>query len=170
MAALNDTDFERLFMSYKNEIYKLAYTYVHNEADALDIVQETAYQGFISRKSLKDKDKFKSWVLTITVNKSLDHLKKKRPEPVDDITIYSGHHTDTEESLFEFEEKLKTLTLNEKNIVVYKCFFDYTFEMIGETLRISLSTVKNQYYRAIEKLRLEQSGSMSRIKSKYRQR
>ena len=159
MAALNDTDFEHLFMKYKNEIYKLAYTYVHNEADALDIVQETAYQGYISRKSLKDREKFKSWVLTITVNKSLDLLKKKKPEPVEDITLYSGHTTGREESLFEFEEKLKTLTLNEKNIVVYKCFFDYTFEMIGETLRISLSTVKNQYYKAIEKLRLEEESN-----------
>lgn len=159
MAALNDTDFEQLFMTYKNEIYKLAYTYVHNEADALDIVQETAYQAYVSRKALKDRERFKSWVLTITVNKSLDLLKKKRPEPVEDITLYSGHLTDKEDSLFEFEEKLKTLTLNEKNIVVYKCFFDYTFEMIGETLRISLSTVKNQYYKAIEKLRLEEESN-----------
>jgi len=163
MAALKDTDFENLFMTYKNEIYKLAYTYVHNEADALDIVQETAYQGFISRKTLKDRAKFKSWILTITVNKSLDLLKKKKPEPVEDITVYSGHLTDREDSLFEFEEKLKTLTLNEKNIVVYKCFFDYTFEMIGETLRISLSTVKNQYYKAIEKLRLEEESNETYI-------
>ena len=159
MATLNDMDFEHLFMNYKHDIYKLAYTYVHNEADALDIVQETAYQAYISRKTLKDKDKFKSWVLTITVNKSLDLLKKKRPEPVADISIYSGYLTNSEESLFEFEEKLKTLTLNEKNIVVYKCFFDYTFEMIGETLRISLSTVKNHYYKAIKKLRLEEESN-----------
>ena len=163
MAALNDLEFEKHFMMYKNEIYRLAYTYVHNEADALDIVQETAYQAYVSRKTLKDRERFKSWVLTITVNKSLDLLKKKRPEPVEDITLYSGNLTDKEDSLFEFEEQLKTLTLNEKNIVVYKCFFDYTFEMIGETLRISISTVKNQYYRAIEKLRLEEESNESFI-------
>lgn len=156
MAALKEPDFEKLFMTYKNEIYKLAYTYVQSEADALDIVQETAYQAYVSRKTLKDREKFKSWVLTITVNKSLDHLKKKRPVPVEDITLYSGQETKSEDSLFEFEEKLKTLTLNEKNIMIYKCFFDYTFEMIAETLLISISTVKNQYYRAIEKLRLEE--------------
>lgn len=159
MAALKEPDFEKLFMTYKNEIYKLAYTYVQSEADALDIVQETAYQAYVSRKTLKDREKFKSWVLTITVNKSLDHLKKKRPVPVEDITLYSMHLTDKEDSLFEFEEKLKTLTLNEKNIVVYKCFFDYTFEMIGETLLLSISTVKNHYYKAIEKLRLEEESN-----------
>ncbi len=125
----------------------------------MDIVQETAYQAYVSRKTLKDRERFKSWVLTITVNKSLDLLKKKRPEPVEDITLYSAHLADKEDTLFEFEEKLKTLTLSEKNIVVYKCFFDYTFEMIGETLRISLSTVKNQYYKAIEKLRLEEESN-----------
>jgi RNA polymerase sigma-70 factor (ECF subfamily) len=156
MAAIKDSDFDNLFMTYKNEIYRLAYTYVHNEADALDIVQETAYQAYVSRKTLKDKEKFKSWVLTITVNKSLDYLKKKRPEPVEDIARYGESPAGGSDSLLEFEDSLKTLTLTEKNIVVYKCFFDYTFEMIGETLRISSSTVKNHYYRAIEKLRLEE--------------
>lgn len=156
MVLINETDFTELFMAFKNDIYRLAYTYVHNEADALDIVQEAAYQAYVSRKTLKDRNKFKSWILTITVNKSLDHLKKKRPEPVEHIEIYPTGISKETENLMDFEDSLGLLTLTEKNIVVYKCFFDYTFEMIGENLRISSSTVKNHYYKAIEKLRQEE--------------
>jgi len=156
MVPINEIEFTELFMSFKNDIYRLAYTYVHTEADALDIVQETAYQAYVSRKTLKDRNKFKSWILTITVNKSLDHLKKKSPEPVDHIEIYPKGISKETENLMEFEDSLGLLTLTEKNIVVYKCFFDYTFEMIGVTLRISSSTVKNHYYKAIEKLRQEE--------------
>jgi len=156
MASLNEKEFEDLFMAFRNDIYRLAYTYVHNEADALDIMQETAYQAYVSRKQLKEREKFRSWILTITVNKSLDHLKKKRPEPVEDIETYRETATGERENLMEFEDSLGSLTLTEKNIVVYKCFFDYTFEMIGKTLEISSNTAKNHYYKAIRKLRLEE--------------
>lgn len=156
MASLNEKDFEDLFMALRNDIYRLAYTYVHNEADALDIMQETAYQAYVSRKQLKEREKFRSWILTITVNKSLDHLKKKRPEPVEDIETYRETASGESENLMEFEDSLGSLTLTEKNIVVYKCFFDYTFEMIGKTLEISSNTAKNHYYKAIRKLRLEE--------------
>ncbi len=156
MASLNEKEFEDLFMAFRNDIYRLAYTYVHNEADALDIMQETAYQAYVSRKQLKEREKFRSWILTITVSKSLDHLKKKRPEPVEDIETYRETATGERENLMEFEDSLGSLTLTEKNIVVYKCFFDYTFEMIGKTLEISSNTAKNHYYKAIRKLRLEE--------------
>jgi len=156
MASLNEKEFEDLFMALSNDIYRLAYTYVHNEADALDIMQETAYQAYVSRKQLKEREKFRSWILTITVNKSLDHLKKKRPEPVEDIETYRETASGESENLMEFEDSLGSLTLTEKNIVVYKCFFDYTFEMIGKTLEISSNTAKNHYYKAIRKLRLEE--------------
>ncbi|HCW73696.1 MAG TPA: hypothetical protein DHM90_07780, partial [Clostridiaceae bacterium] len=129
MASLNEKEFEDLFMALSNDIYRLAYTYVHNEADALDIMQETAYQAYVSRKQLKEREKFRSWILTITVNKSLDHLKKKRPEPVEDIETYRETASGESENLMEFEDSLGSLTLTEKNIVVYKCFFDYTFDM-----------------------------------------
>jgi len=114
MIPINEIEFTELFMAFKNDIYRLAYTYAHNEADALDIVQETAYQAYVSRKTLKDRNKFKSWILTITVNKSLDHLKKKRPEPVDHIETYSAGISKEAENLMEFEDSLGLLTLTEK--------------------------------------------------------
>ena len=37
--------------------YRLAYSYVHNEADALDVVQESACKAIIQCKKLKDTTK-----------------------------------------------------------------------------------------------------------------
>ena len=36
------------------KLYRLAYSYVHNEGDALDIVQECAYKAIKNSKSLKN--------------------------------------------------------------------------------------------------------------------
>lgn len=51
---ISEKEFEKLFDKYKNDIYRLAYTYVNNQADALDIVQETAYQAYTSKDKIRD--------------------------------------------------------------------------------------------------------------------
>ena len=49
----HDAAFLTLFQQYEAYIYRMAYVYVQNENDALDIVQETAYRAF---KSIRLKD------------------------------------------------------------------------------------------------------------------
>ena len=38
---------EKLLIENYEQYYRLAYSYVHNEADALDIVQEGAYKAIL---------------------------------------------------------------------------------------------------------------------------
>ncbi|WP_317921568.1 RNA polymerase sigma factor [Tepidimicrobium xylanilyticum] len=145
-----------LFRRYKGDIYRIAYTYVNNEQDALDIVQETAYQAYISKDKLKDKLKFKSWLLTIAVNKSKDLVRKNKDLLLDDISSIKRLETREKESINMFMDNLKTLSLDEKNIIVLKIYFEYTFEIISKELKMPIGTVKTKYYRALEKLKLEE--------------
>lgn len=55
-----------------------------------------------------------------------------------------------------FIEDLQTLSINEKNIIIYKIYFQYTFEMISEELMVPISTIKSSYYRALEKLKYKE--------------
>ncbi|NLW41027.1 MAG: sigma-70 family RNA polymerase sigma factor [Tissierellia bacterium] len=153
---LSTQEFEILFRRYKGDIYRIAYTYVNNEQDALDIVQETAYQAYISKDKLKDKLKFKSWLLTIAVNKSKDLVRKNKDLLLDDISSIKRLETREKESINMFMDNLKTLSLDEKNIIVLKIYFEYTFEIISKELKMPISTVKTKYYRALEKLKLEE--------------
>jgi len=148
-------EFEELFNRYKYDIYRIAYTYVNNKDDALDVVQETAYQAYISKNKIRNKSKFKSWILTIAVNKSKDFLKKKKPILIDDVTLLGKNTTEDKENLALFMDSLRSLAIDEKHIIVLKIYFEYTFEMISEKLKMSTSTVKSRYYRALEKLKLE---------------
>lgn len=152
---MNKKEFEELFNRYKADIYRIAYTYVNNKDDALDIVQETAYQAYISKNTIRDKSKFKSWVLTITVNKSKDFLKKKKPILIDDVTLLDKNTIEDQENLTLFMDSLRSLAVDEKHIIILKIYFEYTFEMISEKLKMSTNTVKSRYYRALEKLKLE---------------
>lgn len=138
------------------DIYRVAYTYVNNQADALDIVQETAYQAYVSKEKIKDKDKFKSWILKIAVNKSKDLLRKNKLILIEDPSGLDMAKTEDKENLVIFMDGLKNLSMDEKNIIVLKIYFQYTFEMIADDLNIPINTVKSKYYRALEKLKVEE--------------
>ena len=145
-----------LFKQYKNDIYRIAYTYVNNEADALDIVQESAYQAYISKDKIRDKEKFKSWILKIAANKSKDLLRKNKLISLEDLSNANTMQAKDRESVNIFMDNLRTLSIDEKNIIVLKVYFEYTFEMISNELKIPISTVKTKYYRALEKLKIEE--------------
>ncbi|WP_440977764.1 RNA polymerase sigma factor [Sedimentibacter sp. LTW-03] len=153
---INEKEFETLFKQYKNDIYRIAYTYVNNEADALDIVQESAYQAYISKDKIRDKNKFKSWILKIAVNKSKDLLRKNKLISLEDLSNVNTMQAEDKESVNIFMENLKVLSMDEKNVIVLKVYFEYTFEMISDELKIPISTVKSKYYRALEKLKIEE--------------
>jgi RNA polymerase sigma-70 factor, ECF subfamily len=70
--------FMQLIDTEKEKLYRIAYTYVKNESDALDIVQDTIYKAFISINNIKDVSYFSTWITRILINTSLDFIKKKK--------------------------------------------------------------------------------------------
>ena len=58
--------------------YRLAYSYVHNEADALDIVQEAAYKAILKSDSLKEPQYVETWVYRIVVNEACSFLRNRK--------------------------------------------------------------------------------------------
>lgn len=122
----------------------------------MDIVQESAYQAYISKDKIKDKEKFKPWILKIAVNKSKDLLRKNKLISLEDLSNIATMQADDKESVDIFRDNLSALSMDEKNIIVLKVYFEYTFEMISDDLKISISTVKSKYYRALEKLKIEE--------------
>ncbi|WP_223594694.1 RNA polymerase sigma factor [Neobacillus bataviensis] len=94
-----------LFETHKDSIYRMAYLYMKNQADSLDIVQEVAYRAFKNRKSLKELSYFKTWILKITINASIDLLRKKKK-------VVELHFT-SELGTQQTEEKYSDLLLHE---------------------------------------------------------
>ena len=71
---------EKMLIDQYERLYRLAYSYVHNEADALDVVQESACKAIIQCKKLKDTTKLLPWLCRIVVNTSLDLLRNQIKE------------------------------------------------------------------------------------------
>lgn len=56
----------------------MAYVYVKNRDDALDVVQEVAYQSFKKIDTLKNPEYFKTWLMKITMNCATNQVKKNK--------------------------------------------------------------------------------------------
>ncbi len=75
-----DTDaFAVLVERYINAIYKFAYYYVHDVAEAEDVAQDTFMRAWKHLKKFDHEKKFKTWLFAIAKNASLDFIKKKKP-------------------------------------------------------------------------------------------
>ncbi len=152
----NDKAFLALFQEYEQDIFRMAFVYVNNQSDALDVVQETAYRSFKTIKNLKEPKYFKTWLIRIAVNCSLDLLRKQKkvvqlkPKLEGNLSRDISEDVDLEVTVRDLIEGLNE---EEKSVVILRFYEGLTFKEISETLDIPLGTAKTTLYRALDKLR-----------------
>ena len=137
--------------------YRLAYTYVKNQQDALDIVQEAICKALESQHKLKNPDGIKSWFYKIVVHTALDFLRKSNKivltedEILEDI---GGSSSDNYEDT-DLMSALDRLSDENKTIVVLRYFESMKLQDIASIMNIPESTVKTKLYSSLKKLRIE---------------
>ena len=154
---------EDLLLSQYSRYYRLAYSYVHNEQDALDIVQESAYKAMRDCRSVQNDAYLGTWLYRIVINTALEFLRKhNREDTVEEVTepltAAVGDYTNELAQLhskWELEEMLEHLNDREKSVIILRFFEDYKLEDIAQITGENLNTVKARLYRALRKLRPE---------------
>ncbi|WP_342577993.1 sigma-70 family RNA polymerase sigma factor [Psychrobacillus sp. FSL K6-2843] len=153
----NDKAFIKIFQEYEEDIYRMAFVYVKNQEDALDIVQEVAYQSFKKIQTLKQPEYFKTWLMRITINCAVNLVKKNKKVLQFKPNFEENIGSDDEGVLLSItlQELVDTLQYDEKSVILLKFYKNYTFIEISEVLEIPLGTAKSVLYRALYKLRKE---------------
>ena len=151
----NDKAYLTLFQQYEADIYRMAYVYVKNKDDALDLVQEVAYQSFKKIGTLKNPEYLKTWLMKITINCALNLLNtNKKVIPLSlGFEVLTGAEDEDIALTLSLQELIDTLKEDEKSIILLKYYDDRTLKEISEILEIPLGTAKSILYRALDKLR-----------------
>ncbi|WP_113929060.1 sigma-70 family RNA polymerase sigma factor [Bacillus sp. P14.5] len=152
----NDKAFQELVEEEKNKLYRMAYLYVKNENDAIDIVHETIYKAYVSIKKLKEPDYFTTWLTKILINTALNYIKKnKNIIPFEEIERYEtnekvpiAENLDLVDALDRLEEKYKT-------VIILRYYKGLQVNEIANMLDCPEGTVKTNLHRAINKLRID---------------
>ncbi len=167
------TAFHKLVGRYKKKIYYLAYDIAGDHHEAEDISQEVFIKMYRSLKTFRRDAKMSSWLYQITVNTSIDSLRKKSSRPARSIDEFdsmnvqenlptSGSHSSDPLRSTEFSQiqnhifgALQKISPKERTVFVMRHYNDLKLNEIAEILNVTIGTVKSLLFRAIKRLRKE---------------
>lgn len=140
----------------QEKFYRLAYSCVRNQEDALDIVQNAVCKALEHYETLKNEDAVRTWFYRIVVNESMAFLKKNRREiPTEDgfaaeIPYYEAGY----EAEGDIYEEINRMELDVQNIMKLRFYEELSLKEIAEITRMNLNTVKAKLYRGLKLLKL----------------
>lgn len=150
----NKEYFGILIKNNKEYLYKMAFLYVKDEQDALEVIHETIYRAFLNIEKLKKAKFFNTWITRILINVSIDFLKKKgKNEMLDESTPIRKERCEisTEEKL-DLYNAIDLLNDNYKTVIIMMYFNDMKIKDISRIMEIPENTVKTYLRRAKQAL------------------
>lgn len=155
--------FVELFKTYERYLYKLCFSYVQNEPDALDLTQEVYIKVFRNISSYDEKLPFHPWFRAVAVNTCLNF---KRTCRYDSVSLNDSEEDgkaleeviaaqkDVESEIMDRElgrlirENLSCLKPKHRMVLVLRYYEGLSYEEIAALLNEPLGTVKTNIHRA----------------------
>ena len=135
---------------YHGAVFRLAYSYLKNRADAEDICEEAFIKLYSCNGSFETDENCKAWLMRVTVNLSKNMLK----------SCWFSRRTELDESIPAQEnensflsEQLKKLSPKYRLVIHLHYYEGYTAKEISKITGTPVSTVTTQLSRAREQLR-----------------
>lgn len=154
----NPEAFEILVNRYEAHVKALAWNISGNPEEAQEISQETFLQAFKNLCRFDINRDFKSWIMGITIKRSLDKLRKRKIF-INFFNRYSQETFQAVEDIKPFEESpifnplLKQLKERERIALSLQINENYTAKEIGKILECSESSVRVILFKAKKRLR-----------------
>lgn len=137
----------KLIMLKQNDFYGLAFSYMKNEEDAMDALQDMIIILFENIKDLRTDLSFYSWSKTILVNICKSKLKKKEKIVYMDKIIEDSVEENKDENIF-LDQIINSLDDIYKDVINLRYILDYDYKEIANILNIPLGTVKSRLNKA----------------------
>lgn len=145
----------RKIIDQRDRFYRIAYSYVRDEQDAMDIVQEVAYKAVKNLKRLREPEYAETWLFRVTINTSLDFLRKRKHEQVG-FSMEEKGANDAYDSLMIID-MLRQLDNASRAVIILHTLEGKTFQQISSIIRKNINTVKTLYYKALQALKVQLS-------------
>ena len=160
--------FETLFDKYRERVYCLAYRYVRNKEDALEVTQDVFLRVFQNIAKFKLDSKFFTWLYRITSNRAIDFTRSRRARPSKELeksviesqeTDSTGKRAQTPVEVVEqrelgvrVNEAIETLSEKHRAVFVLHAKENLSYKEIAEVMDCSIGTVMSRLFYARKKL------------------
>ncbi len=159
---------DELFRRYRLVAYRVAFRLLNHEADALDAVQDGFIKALIHLPSFEGRSSFKTWLLRVVSNASLDLGRRRgREEAVSMDSLGASFREDIEPIMHldpgqemhradlqgKLQEALSQLPAAQRQTFVLHAEAELSYREVAEVLGISIGTVMSRLYYARQRLR-----------------
>ena len=142
---------------YQTSVIRIISNIVNDRHNCEDIAQEvflSAYKKLSTFDSVRSK--FSTWLFTIARNKSLNAIKKKNAQTVDEFPEIAenckGDELEKQEFMNELDKQLRSLPKDQKTVFVLAEFEKLPYEQIAQIEGVREGTVRTRLHRAKRKL------------------
>ena len=154
-AQLGDAEsFIELMEINKENMYKIARSYLKCDADVADAMQETTLKCFEKIKTLDNPKFFKTWLTKILINNCNDIIRKGKT-----VELFADYKeielADKPEDLREFHELIQSLDEKYRTILVLHYVEGFKINEIAEILDVNVNTINSRLQRSRAMLKNE---------------
>ena len=173
---IDDNDhkaFAELMEKYQHMVVTTCRGFVTSYHEAEDLAQDVFVELYESLPGFRKESKLSTWIYRIAVNKSLNHLrKKKREASIFNLNIFhrgdgndtsfqivSTDNTEADYSIVLSENKrllkeaINKLPENQRVAIILSKYQDLSYKEIAEVMDVSISSVESLLFRAKTNLR-----------------
>jgi RNA polymerase sigma-70 factor (ECF subfamily) len=156
-----ENEFLQAYQQHADAIYRHCYFRVYNKDLAEDLTQETFIKTWKYLAEGKKVDNIKAFLYRVAVNLIIDHSRKKKAAPLDDVKEKeaSMRHASRENTILdELEGKETVQMLDEledkyKEVIIMRYINQLSPPEIAEALGISTNAASVKLNYAIKKMR-----------------
>lgn len=140
----------------QESFYKIAYSYVKNQDDALDIVHDSICKALSKLDSLKDEEVIKPWFYKILVNSSIDYIRKNNKYvTLSEEKLANEYNSNDIYTDIDLERALEKLPEEYRIIIVLRYFEDMKINDIANVLSQNTNTIKTKLYAGLRRLKIK---------------
>jgi RNA polymerase sigma-70 factor (ECF subfamily) len=152
--------FTELVIRYQRPIYNAAFWILRKAEDANDITQIVFLKVAERLDEYDPKYKFFSWIYRITVNESLNLLRRNGREDAldDEIDVPGADSANPEwqagkaEVSRRIQIALMSMATNDRMVLTLRHFSEFSYQEIGQILDLDEKTVKSRLFEARHRL------------------
>lgn len=149
-------NFQDLYESYANEVYRFALWLAGDLLEAEDITSETFIRAWVHNSKIRT-ETLKAYLFTISRNIYLQHQRKRKHQ----VVLEDVHHdpapgpdklTESQLKLQRVQRVLQTLPEIDRAAFVLRVQHELPYDEIARVLELSLTAIKVKVYRVRKKL------------------
>jgi RNA polymerase sigma-70 factor (ECF subfamily) len=150
--------FEALVERHRDVVVRVAARIAGRE-EAEDVSQDAFLRAFHRLGRFRADASFRAWLLQITHNAAVDHIARRRPEPVEApeevaegpehaVARLPAERLESRERVARLERKLRGLSPEARVVLVLRDIEGLSYEEIADITQSPLGTVKVRLFRA----------------------